>query len=162
MHWKNNFLSITPYTGPQKHFYIIYILKSLIFLLQDLLKTDEMNTSGEVTCPSQRAATSLVHHLGHNGTLWASLLRVWPFPRGTACYKASQISVSHVQHNLQLDTFPCHLFSLWGSFGCICREHKDPVLGCLSTPPVSGLLGEWESSFWISAGSISGIQTGRS
>lgn len=157
---EKNFLYSNPYVDPQKYFNIIYIFKSLIFQLQDLLKSAEVNTSGEVTCPNQRVVTSLVHHLGHNGTLWANLPGDFPRPRGTACYKASQISVSRVLHNLQLDTFPCHLFSLQGSSGSICREHRDPVLGCLSAPPVSGLVGEWESSFWISAGSISGTQPG--
>lgn len=55
-----------------------------------------------------------------------------------------------------------HLFSLGGSFGSVRRERAEPVLIHLTTSHVLGLVGKWEGSCWISAGSISGPQTGRS
>lgn len=116
-----------------------YILKTLILLSQNLSKPAEANASREVTRPSWSAAMSLLHHLGHNGTLWASAQEDRPCPEGAACCKASQVSASRTQHNLQLDPFPCKapIFPqrvLWqhtqGACGASARwPHRFPCFG---------------------------------
>lgn len=123
-----------------------------------------MNASREVTHPSWSAAMSLLHHLGHNGTLWASAQEDRPCPEGAACYKASQVSASRTQHNLQLDPFPCKTLIfpervLWqrtqGACGASARPpHRFPCFGACRQVGRQLLT--------ISVRSISGPQTGRS
>lgn len=128
---KYPFYSI-PYIAPHKYLYMAYILKSLILLLQNLSKTAEAYTSGEVTCPSQSTAMSLLHHLGHNGTLWASPQEDQPCPGGAAWYKASQISASHTQRNLQLDPLLCKTFIFPLR---LLQQHTWGVRGASAQPP---------------------------
>lgn len=91
---KKKGLYCTCYTAPYRYLYMAHILKILMLVLKNLLKLSEVDPSGEVACVSRHSALSLLNHLGHKGALSACPQEEQPCPRGTVCYKASQISSS--------------------------------------------------------------------